>query len=184
MSQEKSPLVIRTMDPKDCEEVFILMNQLIEYQKIPKTEISLEEFKSASGLFSTDDRKFYDVIVAEMKDELCGYILYYLTYPSSYGRTLYMEDIFVREKFRKLGAGRELLEEAVRIADSNRCHAVKFRVLDWNPAVKFYERCGASFDGESGPGPWLSYTLRIGKFNGINKKFNQSSSLTYDEQEF
>ena len=163
---QRSPVTIRSMAKEDCQTVYDMMNKLIAYQKLDKTKIDLEEFNRTSGLFA-EGRKFFDAIVAETGEQIIGYILYYFTLPTSCGLTLHMEDIYVDGQFRKSGTGRKLLQEAVRRAQVESCSFIKFRVLDWNPAIGFYEKMGATFDGIPGPGPWLSYTIDSSRFRGI-----------------
>jgi ribosomal protein S18 acetylase RimI-like enzyme len=59
-------------------------------------------------------------------------------------RGLYLEDLFVKPEFRRLGIGRELLTTLARIAVERGCGRFEWSVLDWNaPAIEFYKRLGA-----------------------------------------
>jgi ribosomal protein S18 acetylase RimI-like enzyme len=62
------------------------------------------------------------------------------------GRGLYLEDLFVRERFRGLGIGRALLAEVARIAVNEQCYGIHWEVLDWNEkAIALYKALGAEF---------------------------------------
>jgi GNAT superfamily N-acetyltransferase len=62
------------------------------------------------------------------------------------GRGLFLEDLFVREQFRKQGIGTALLAEVARIAVEEQCYGIHWEVLDWNTkAIELYKALGAEF---------------------------------------
>lgn len=69
-----------------------------------------------------------------------------------------MEDLYVNPSYRKLGVGKMLLQEIASHATENGCCRIDFQALNWNPAVKFYERLGAVNLTESKS--WLYYVFR------------------------
>jgi GNAT superfamily N-acetyltransferase len=83
-------------------------------------------------------------------------MLYFFTYSSFLAKkTLYLEDIFVSETYRKLGIGKMLMDELVKIAKSHKCGRMEWCVLDWNfNAIRFYENIGAEHLKE-----WLYYRM-------------------------
>ena len=74
-------------------------------------------------------------------DEPVGYAIFLETYSSFLARpTFYIEDVFVREPFRRQGIGRALLDKAIELAAQRRCGRVEWTALDWNiNAQKVYE---------------------------------------------
>ncbi len=48
-----------------------------------------------------------------------GYAIYFWTFSTWQGRTLYLEDLYVKESARGKGVGREMLKTCARIADDN-----------------------------------------------------------------
>lgn len=68
-------------------------------------------------------------------------------YSTFQGRTgLFLDDIFVRPKFRKKGIGRALLDHVAQIAWREKYFCVRWEVLNWNtPAIDFYRNLGAVF---------------------------------------
>jgi GNAT superfamily N-acetyltransferase len=59
---------------------------------------------------------------------------------------LFLEDLFVREQFRKQGIGTALLAEVARIAVEEQCYGIHWEVLDWNmKAIELYKALGAEF---------------------------------------
>jgi hypothetical protein len=62
------------------------------------------------------------------------------------GRGLFLEDLFVRERFRGRGIGKALLSAVARIAVDEHCHGMRWEVLDWNEkAIELYKAIGATF---------------------------------------
>lgn len=77
--------------------------------------------------------------------KLVGYALYFYSYSSFLARpTLYIEDIFVLEKFRHSGIGLALLKKCAELAARRGCGRMEWSVLTWNKgAIDFYEKLGA-----------------------------------------
>ncbi len=72
-----------------------------------------------------------------------------MTFSTWKGKMLYLEDFVVKEAFRKKGVGQVLWNKYIDIAKEKDCALVKWQVLDWNePAVKFYEKNGATIEKE------------------------------------
>lgn len=59
-------------------------------------------------------------------------------------RSLYLEDIFVTEKFRSAGVGNKFFDKLISIAKKNKCSRMEWCVLNWNKrAINFYNNIGA-----------------------------------------
>lgn len=56
------------------------------------------------------------------------------------GKTLFLEDIYVRPSFRSKGVGKALFLEVLKFGKANECSKLLLHVLDWNPAKKFYKK--------------------------------------------
>lgn len=72
-----------------------------------------------------------------------GYALCFYSYSTWQGRTLFLEDLYVKPAYRTQGVGRMLFTHATRFAKETGCLRMDFHVLEWNPARKFYEKIGA-----------------------------------------
>jgi len=74
-----------------------------------------------------------------------GFALFFHNYSTFRGQPgLYLEDLFVREPFRRQGIGRALLASVARSAVERGCGRLEWSVLNWNtPAIEFYESLGA-----------------------------------------
>ncbi|XP_068646015.1 GCN5-related N-acetyltransferase 8-like [Aristolochia californica] len=74
-----------------------------------------------------------------------GFVLFFPNYSSFLAKPgFYIEDIFVRESYRRMGFGRMLLSAVAAQAVKLGLGRVEWCVLDWNiNAIKFYEDMGA-----------------------------------------
>ncbi|KAK6136050.1 hypothetical protein DH2020_030216 [Rehmannia glutinosa] len=74
-----------------------------------------------------------------------GFVLFFPNYSSFLAKPgFYIEDIFVRECYRKKGLGKRLLSAVAAQAAKMGYGRVEWVVLDWNVnAIKFYEQMGA-----------------------------------------
>ncbi|KAM6601008.1 hypothetical protein CsatA_020617 [Cannabis sativa] len=79
-----------------------------------------------------------DVVIA-------GFVLFFPNYSTFLGKPgFYVEDLFVRECYRRKGFGRMLLSAVAKQAVEMGYGRVEWVVLDWNVnAIKFYEEMGA-----------------------------------------
>jgi GNAT superfamily N-acetyltransferase len=102
------------------------------------------------------EKKRINLFVAVEGKRLLGYALYFFTYSSFLARpTLYLEDLFVREDYRKRGVGLALFNKCVDEAVANECGRMEWSVLTWNEkALRFYENLGAKRQSE-----WYTYRL-------------------------
>jgi GNAT superfamily N-acetyltransferase len=132
-----------------------LINALADYEKLqrPNTTARSRLLHDAFG-----PRKRFDAFLAWYKGIPVGYAIIFETYSSFVALpTLYLEDIFILEKYRSLGIGRKLFAVCLREARHRGCGRLEWVVLDWNKtAISFYEKIGATHLRE-----W--YMFRIAK---------------------
>jgi GNAT superfamily N-acetyltransferase len=90
------------------------------------------------------------VLIAERGDDCIGYLMAHFGYwPADAAATLHVVDLFVRPAARRLGTGRALMEEAVRVLRRKGGQRLIWTVWDQNhPAMEFYRRLGARFFAE------------------------------------
>ncbi|CAO2623228.1 Spermidine/spermine N(1)-acetyltransferase-like protein 1 [Lemmus lemmus] len=71
--------------------------------------------------------------------------MYYYTYDPWIGKTLHLEDFYIKEDYQGLGIGADMLKKLSQIAINAHCKAMKFLVVIWNQdSVEYYSRLGAS----------------------------------------
>jgi GNAT superfamily N-acetyltransferase len=147
-------LALRPAISSDVPLILELIRELAAYERAPELAVATAEDLLRDG-FETPQPKFR-VLIAEWSGQPAGFAFFFLNYSTWRGRPgLYLEDLFVRPAFRKLGIGRALLVELARVAVREDCARFQWQVLDWNtPAIAFYESLGARVEKE-----WL--TMRV-----------------------
>ena len=146
-------LNIRKATPEDIPLILELIRELADYERMPGEAVATPEDLRRDG-FSGDPR-FY-VEIAEWEGEPAGFALWFYNYSTWQGRPgIYLEDLFVRPRFRKKGIGKALLIHLAKVAIEKGCGRYQWQVLDWNtPSIAFYESLGAKVMKE-----WL--TMRV-----------------------
>jgi GNAT superfamily N-acetyltransferase len=62
--------------------------------------------------------------------------LYFFAYFTWMGKSLYLDDLYVKESFRGNKIGSNLLKEIFEFAKQEKCKRVRWQVLNWNkPAI-------------------------------------------------
>ncbi|MGH7805167.1 MAG: GNAT family N-acetyltransferase [Candidatus Binatia bacterium] len=146
-------LRIRPATEADVPVVLRLIRALAEYEKLTH-EVVATEAAIRDGLFGP--RRSAAAILAHLGEEPVGFALYFQTFSTFLGRPgIYLEDLFVEERFRGRGVGKRLLAHLAAIAVERGCGRLEWSVLDWNePALRFYRSLGA------GPNDgWTVYRL-------------------------
>ena len=135
-------LNIRKATPDDIPIILEFIRELAEYERAPQEAVATAEDLRRDG-FSSEPR-FY-VEIAEWDGEPAGFALWFFNYSTWQGKPgLYLEDLFVRPRFRKKGIGKALLVYLARVAVEKGCGRYQWQVLDWNsPSIAFYESLGA-----------------------------------------
>ena len=88
----------------------------------------------------------FRVLIAEIDGAPAGYALFFDCYSSLQGHGIFLEDLFLRPRFRGKSVGRALLAHVARITEEANGFGIMFNVLDWNAgAIEFYRRIGATF---------------------------------------
>jgi GNAT superfamily N-acetyltransferase len=135
-------LLLRDAVPTDVPEILALIRDLAIYEKEPDAAIATEADLLRDGF---GPEPYFRCIMAEMDGHVAGFALYFFQYSTWEGRpALYLEDLFVREPFRKRGIGVALFRRLAQIAVERHCTRFQWECLDWNqPALDFYDSVGA-----------------------------------------
>jgi GNAT superfamily N-acetyltransferase len=136
------PLRIRPATPDDIPEILSLIRELAEYEREPQSAVATAEDLMRDGF--TEPKRFH-CLMAEVEEGVAGFALYFYNYSTWRGHAgIYLEDLFVRPRFRGTGIGKALLSSVAAIAVEDGCPRLEWAVLDWNkPAIDFYESVGA-----------------------------------------
>lgn len=136
-------ITIRKATEKDFPAIFSLIKELARYEKASEKVTN----SPAQMLLEKD---LFDCFVAETDHhEIVGMALYFFAYYTWVGKSLYLEDIYVKEQYRRQKTGTALLNKVFEVARAENCKRVRWQVLDWNkPAIEMYRKSGAFIDDE------------------------------------
>lgn len=132
---------IRIANTNDYSKIIGLINEFALFQKTPeKVTITAEQMKNDGQLFQC-------MIAETIAKNIIGFVTYFPVYFSWSGKAMYVDDLFVKEDFRKKGIGKELLNAVMKVAKEKDCKKVRWQVSDWNTnAIKFYKNLGAEMN--------------------------------------
>jgi ribosomal protein S18 acetylase RimI-like enzyme len=137
---------IRKAVPEDFPAILSLIKELAEFEKAPeKVTNTVDQMEAEKELFRC--------FVAETEEHgIIGMALCFFAYYTWVGKSLYLDDIYVKKEFRGQKTGSELLRKVFEVANEEKCKRVRWQVLNWNePAIEMYRKCGAVIDDE-----WLN----------------------------
>jgi GNAT superfamily N-acetyltransferase len=136
----KMKILIRKADEIDFPEIIDLINEFALFQKTPKkVSITLAQM--------IKDKDIFQCLVAVSDNEIVGFATYFFTYHSWTGKGLHLDDLYVKESFRKSGTGKRILDHIINLAKKEECKNVRWMVSSWNlNAIDFYKKIGATVD--------------------------------------
>jgi len=136
-------LLIRPASIHDVPLLRTMIRELADFERELDLCVIKEEDLVRDG-FGPNPR--FRALIAESDGQPAGYALFFDYYSTWAGPGLFLEDLFVREQFRKRGIGKALLASVARIAVQEHCYGVHWEVLDWNEkAIEMYKSLGAEF---------------------------------------
>ena len=89
----------------DFPEILDMIKELALFEKAPeKVSNSVEQMRK--------EKDFFKCILAEDQHwNIMGIALYFFAYYTWVGKSLYLDDLYVKPQFRKNGVGKRLLDE-------------------------------------------------------------------------
>lgn len=133
---------IRVATAADIPTILAFIKKLAEYEKMLQEVVATETLLRET-LFGA--RPTAEVAIGYLDGTPAGFVLFFHNFSTFLGRPgLYIEDLFVEEKYRRRGFGGALLRYVARLAVERKCGRLEWSVLDWNqPAIDFYKKLGA-----------------------------------------
>ncbi|MGH6904682.1 MAG: GNAT family N-acetyltransferase [Geminicoccaceae bacterium] len=145
-------ITIRAAATSDAATIVRLIRELAAYEDL-LDRVRITEADVLRDGFG--ERRYFECLLAEAGGEALGLALHRPSYSTFDGRPgLYVEDLFIAERARRLGIGRLLMARLAAIAWERGCSRMSLAVLPWNPARAFYHHLGFTYVED-----WLPYQL-------------------------
>ncbi|XP_063710000.1 thialysine N-epsilon-acetyltransferase-like [Culicoides brevitarsis] len=136
-------ITIRKTEKDDLQHVFSMIQELIAYQNATPTSLTLDDLIRDGGF--TGAHPLYFSFFAECDGKPVGYTIAFYAYSTWEGRSLLLEDIYVKPEARNHGVGRKLMQATVQYGIEQGCSRLDLHVLKSNEtARKFYGGIGAT----------------------------------------
>lgn len=144
----------------DCPFILKMIKQLASFERAPdKVIVSVEQLEKDG--FGEHPLFFAEIL--EYDSIPAGFFLYYFRYSTWKGKSLYLEDIYVKPEYRRKGLARLAFFNLCKIAQKESCGRFEWQVLDWNEsAIKFYQEFNTELDPE-----WINCRLEGDSINRV-----------------
>jgi GNAT superfamily N-acetyltransferase len=139
--------------PADTGEITAMIHELAAFESTPD-QCTVTETQIWTALFG--DPPTVRGYVGEVDGEVAAMALWFLNFSTWDGVAgVYVEDLYVRPRFRRRGLGRALLSELARECLDNGYTRLSWAVLNWNSnAIALFDAIGGEPQHE-----WTSYRL-------------------------
>jgi GNAT superfamily N-acetyltransferase len=145
---------LRRATREDIPSIFELVKELALFEKAPEEVTATLADYEVNGF---GENPLFGAYLAFYQGKLAGFALWYFRFSTWKGKRFYLEDLYVKDEFRGLGIGKQLIEICFEEAKITNCTGMMWQVLDWNtPAIEFYKQYDAKFDGE-----WINVNVNL-----------------------
>ncbi|TGZ78510.1 acyl-CoA N-acyltransferase [Ascodesmis nigricans] len=152
MSTPTTPAVIlRPATVDDVPQILTFIHALAAYEREPPSTVAATIPSLTSTLGFTGGPAYARTILAfTPTGEPAGMALYFNNYSTWRAKPgIYLEDLWVEEKYRGRGYGTALLARLAKEVGEIGGGRLEWSVLKWNePSIKFYESIGAQNMGK------------------------------------
>ena len=137
-------ITIRKAQESDTLLIQELVKEMATYERRPEDMTGTQE-ELRYWLF---ERKIATILLMECDDQVIGYAIYYPIFGSFAAHAnVHLEDLYIREEYRKRGLGRVFFEAIAGRAKEEGYAKMEWSCLDWNtPSIGFYEKIGAEYE--------------------------------------
>ncbi len=132
---------IREAEERDYPVIFSMIRDFAAFENCSERLVNTLELMQ-------NEKEFINCLVAETESkEIVGYVVYFFAYYTWFGKSLYMDDLYVKDTFRGNGIGRSLINALIDFSRKENCHKLRWQVSSWNEsAIGFYKKLGAIID--------------------------------------
>jgi GNAT superfamily N-acetyltransferase len=139
MNKEEQLVIIKKVNSENFGDFLFLVDKLAEYEGLSPPD---EEAKGRLRKDCLSDKPKYEAFIGKVGEKYASYVIYFFTYSSFLALpTLFLEDVFVLEEYRRQGMGKKMFDFLKETAKREGCGRIEFTVLKWNKsAQEFYEK--------------------------------------------
>ena len=137
----ENDLVLRAAQVEDVPVILNFILELAEFEGV-KDQIQSTEDGLRDVLFK---RHITDALIAELDGEAIGFAIWAYSFSTFTGKpTLYVDDIYVQERYRNKGIGSRIFAHIAEIAYEKDCGRMDWYCMETNTSGKdYYHRMGA-----------------------------------------
>jgi GNAT superfamily N-acetyltransferase len=146
-------MIVRRVRPGDEAELTAMIHELAEFERAGH-ECTVTETQLRTALFG--EAPSVQGHIAEVDGEAAAGALWFRNFSTWDGVAgIYLEDLFVRPRFRRRGLARAMLATLARECVTNGYTRLSWAVLNWNTdAIGLYQAVGARPQDE-----WIVYRV-------------------------
>lgn len=132
---------IRFAEETDYGQLIDLFKEFALFEKLPEKMTNTVDKMIV-------EKEFFNCYVAETTDKkIVGYVTFFFCYYTWSGKSLYMDDLYVKPDYRGKGLGTMLINKVISFAKDSNCNKLRWQVSNWNkPAIDFYKNLGAEIN--------------------------------------
>lgn len=148
-----SNFVIREITKQDLPELLRLVRELAVYEEMENELVAgVKEYEKS--LF---EENFAKALILELEGKMIGYAIYFYTFSSFLGSGgMYLEDIYIKQEFRKRGYAKAVFRYLAHICKEKNLKRLEWVCLHENQlGIDFYERLNSCNMSKK----WRTYRL-------------------------
>jgi GNAT superfamily N-acetyltransferase len=145
--QENTDFRLRVATSEDVDTIGRLVQGLADFEKEPDAvNVSVDQYR-VDGFEARP--LFYCFLMEDVSDKTaqpyaCGMAFCFIGSKLGSGPFVYLEDLFIEEKYRGKGGGSLVMRSLAMLGQTLNCEKLVWQALDWNtPALTFYSKIGA-----------------------------------------
>ena len=153
--------LIRSARPGDEAAIVAMIRGLAEFEDAAD-QCTVTESQITAALFGSQPSA--SCHLAEVDGEPAAVAVWFRNFSTWDGAAgIYLEDLFVREPYRRRGLARALLATLARMCVENGYSRLSWAVLDWNSsAIALYDSVGGKALSE-----WITYRVSGEELSGL-----------------
>lgn len=134
-------VTIREINENDFPTLIELFKEFATFQK------SAQQMTNSVEQMQKEMEYIGGYVAISAENSIVGYATCFFAYYSWIGKSLHLDDLYVKPEFRGKGVGTLLITKIKEHAINSNCKKLSWQVSNWNqPAIAFYKSLGATID--------------------------------------